>query len=139
MIAFSRNVPQTALTFGKYSTSGPIRLLASFWKGAEAVEAGRGATRAYDVCLSRPQTTGPENPRTPALWRPRSSEHPGYLHLRGVEMKGNQGRDADSGRRAFPQEELKESLACLGSTTNHQARLTWMDPHLRDQASCSRI
>lgn len=24
MIAFSRNVPQTALTFGKYSTSGPI-------------------------------------------------------------------------------------------------------------------
>lgn len=59
MIAFSRNVPQTALTFGKYSTSGPIRLLASFWKGAEVVEAGRGATRAYDVCLSRPQTTGP--------------------------------------------------------------------------------
>lgn len=29
MIAFSCNVPQTALTFGKYSTSGPIRLPAS--------------------------------------------------------------------------------------------------------------
>lgn len=62
MITFSRNVPQTALTFGKYSTSGPIRLLASFWKGAEAVEAGRGQP---EPMMSACHVPRPRDPRTP--------------------------------------------------------------------------
>lgn len=56
MIAFSCNVPQTALTFGKYSTSGPIRLLAPFWEGTEAVEGGGQPGHMMSVChVPRPQ------------------------------------------------------------------------------------
>lgn len=101
MIAFSCNVPQTALTFGNYSTSGPIRLLAFFLEGNRGSGRGGGATGAYNVCLSRPQTTGPENPRDSPLSRPRSSDQPVYIHLRGAGMRGAHGGDADSGKGFF--------------------------------------
>lgn len=47
MIAFSCNVPQIALTFGKYSTSGPIQLQTFFPERGEQWQ--KGGRRDYNV------------------------------------------------------------------------------------------
>lgn len=91
MITFSCNVPQIALTFGKYPTAGPIRLLTFF---PEKERNGReGAARAYNVlertCFPA-QTPGAET-LSLSSQRPRGTGCPIGIYLGTVRRGGGRG------------------------------------------------
>lgn len=94
MITFSCNVPQIALTFGKYPTSGPIRLQTSF---PEKERDGReGAARACSVlkrsCFPA-RTPGAETLRLSSQ-RPRGTGCPIGIYLgTGKRNRGPPGGD----------------------------------------------
>lgn len=84
MIAFSRNVPQIALTFGKYSTSGPIQLLTFF---LEEERNGRGGSEGLQC--SEKELFSSTAPGSGDLWPllPETQVH----WLPGLHLPGNVG------------------------------------------------
>lgn len=75
MIAFSCNVPQIALTFGKYSTSGPIQLQTFFLEeernGREGGSEGLSCSeRGYFLAQMPGADSQPPPPRDPGRWLP---------------------------------------------------------------------